>query len=137
MERQDSCWQQTCSTAANNIANTCGKGTFDCDWFPPTTDWYSNFTNTSNAFCNSVSPTGFSYGIYQNAIGQTISSNTGLLFSQTYFYCLWVGLLALRYIFVPTWHSCEVDDPVASNQHVVKNVLIIRFQCVSLFFLGD
>lgn len=101
MERQDTCWTDVCLRNAPDKA-LCRREIFDCAWQGAAVNaWYGNFTTDSNVFCNYIAvPMGadtFNYGIYNNAISNTISSSD-LAFSQTYFFCLWQGLLALRYV---------------------------------------
>ncbi|XP_024400828.1 protein CNGC15b [Physcomitrium patens] len=98
VERQDTCWTDVCLRNAPDKA-LCRREIFDCAWQGAAVNaWYGNFTTDSNVFCNYIAvPMGadtFNYGIYNNAISNTISSSD-LAFSQTYFFCLWQGLLAL------------------------------------------
>lgn len=57
--------------------------------------WLSN--TTLGAPSMSCSSTNFNYGIYQNAVDNSIASAG---FSTRYLYSLWLGLLALRYGFL-------------------------------------
>ncbi|KAG0568974.1 hypothetical protein M758_6G052600 [Ceratodon purpureus] len=129
VERQDSCWKQTCAIVVNG---SCSKQYFDCDWNESSsTLWYPNFTNQSNLFCNggSTDPNAvvFPYGIYGNAIAQQVSSISGILFSQTYFYCLWVGLLALSSL-TQTWSvSTFVGEIIFTILIIIIGLLLFAF----------
>jgi cyclic nucleotide gated channel len=118
VERQDTCWIGQCRIATTNIAGACVKEVFDCKWSqspgfvrPP---WYDTFSSASSVYCNGNGPQDpnsptFIYGIYQNAISMSVSS-IKMRFSQTYFYCLWVGLLSLRYVNPLPFHLVNFFD---------------------------
>jgi cyclic nucleotide gated channel len=138
VERQDTCWKDTCAQAANST-RVCSQEIFDCDWNSLTNakpDWYPTFTADSNVFCNNMSPPNatatpdlvrFSYGIYSNAIEQAISSDT-LKFFQTYFYCLWLGLLSLSSLA----QTLEVSTFVGE---IIFTIFIILIGLILLAFL--
>lgn len=95
IERQQKCWSQVCDAEP-----LCSKEFLDCFSLSSTNlaraSWLSSTSEAANCTVDN-----FNYGIYVNAIANNI---TGANFLTRYFYSLWLGLLALRYIFKPlTW----------------------------------
>ncbi|KAG0585469.1 hypothetical protein M758_2G013700 [Ceratodon purpureus] len=134
VERQDTCWINQCINATNN-SNLCVKEVFDCEWHqlqaPALPSWYPAFSESSFVFCNGGGPQDpsinrFNYGIYQNAIDSTVSS-LSMLFSQTYFYCLWLGLLALSSLTQTLPVSTFVGEIIFTIFIILLGLLLFAF----------
>lgn len=127
VERQDTCWSSTCLAVTNGNKALCSREVFDCSW-TTTAALYGNFTSLSNLNCNGGGGVdAFNYGIYQNAIDMKISSNVGILFSQTYLYCLWLGLLALSSLTQTLDVSTFVGEIIFTIIIIIVGLLLFAF----------
>ncbi len=98
VDRQVTCWRYNCQ---DEFAISCIDAFFDCSSLDALaaarTSWERSSNITTN--CDSISSSNpfFNYGIYTNAISNGITTSK-MKFMVKYFYCVWTGLLSLRWV---------------------------------------
>jgi cyclic nucleotide gated channel len=95
VDRQVTCWRYNCQ---DEVAISCKDAFFDCSSLDGLAAARSSWEKSSNITknCDNSNPF-FNYGIYTNAINNGITTSN-MKFMVKYFYCVWIGLLGLRWV---------------------------------------
>ncbi len=98
VDRQVTCWKNLCPHEAN-----CNDAFFDCSSLHPSyllsanrASWMS-ITNISTNCDTANNNNYFNFGIYADALNYNITTSS-IEFMEKYFYCVWMGLLSLRWV---------------------------------------
>lgn len=96
IERHATCWKSLCRHDEGNFPG-CSLKYLDCKSLRrEDRQIWANSTQVFNSCDPNNDNTSFKYGIFENALTQSVVSSP---FLEKYFYCLWWGLQNLRYGF--------------------------------------